>query len=207
MVQTQAPVQSRVDQLSPRRPWARVVVVLGVIAVLAVVLAAVAAAAGRPGKPRPFDQAATYDLTLPVGAGPQEVELLVIGDVTITAQCEAWSSATPGYPYGVGIVGGWGVTNNGDDPVAFVSEPGTRFSDAGQATVWLAPGESSGGGGEWVNEEFPEGNASWESFAFLDYGGTSATGILAWSARVNPGALDVVGDEFGECVLTIQAEG
>ena len=207
MAQTQPAVPSRVDQTSRRRPWARVVVGVGVVTLLAVSLVAVAAAAGRPGKPRPFDQAATYDLTLQVDAGLQEVELLVIGDVTITAQCEAASNATPGYPYGVGIVGGWGVTNNGDDPVAFVVEPGTRFSDASQATVWLAPGESTGEGGEWVNETFPEGNASWQAFAIVDHGGTSATGTLAWSARVNPGALDVDGDEFGECVLTIQAEG
>jgi hypothetical protein len=201
MAETQAAVPSRVDQGRRRRPWARVVVGVGVVALLAVSLVAVAAAAGRPGKPRPFDQAATYDLTLEVGAGPQEVELLVVGDVTFSGQCEATYYGTLGYPYGIGIGGGWGVTNNGDDPVAFVLESGT------QETVWLAPGQSFGGQGEWVNEGFPEGNASLQSFAVLDHGDTSATGAFAWSARVNPGAPDVAGDEFGECVFTIQAKG
>lgn len=124
----------------------------------------------------------------------------MVGDVTMTAQCAAVSNPATGYPYGIGIQGGWSVTNTGDDPVAFVLETGT------QETVWLASGQSFGGAGEWVNDTFPGGNASLQSFAILDHGDTSVTGMFAWSARVNPGA-SVDGDEFGECVFAVQAKG
>lgn len=195
---SQAGVTSQLGPVRRPRHWARAVVVVGVAAFVLAGVASVSAAKDKKDKSG-FEVAATHYVTAEVDGQPHEVELLEVGDVTLRVQCGAWDASESGfpYPYGVGIMGEWSVTNNGDNPISFVGPEGPP--------TWLASGESTGGGGEWVNEGFPSGdsNSGLQSFAILDHGDTSATGMWAYSARVNEGD----GDPFGECVFTVQAKG
>ena len=179
-----------------RQLWAQAGVAVGMFVLVLAGLVTVASAKDKAGPPG-VDVAATYSITANVGDGPQAIEPFVIGDLTISADCTATYYGGL-YPYGVGIGGSWTATNNGDNPIAF-------FID--DAPEWLASGEATGGAGEWVNEGFLEGNAMGYSFAILDHSGSSATGMFAWSARVNEGVANVDGDEFGECVFTLHARG
>lgn len=87
------------------------------------------------------------------------------------------------------------VRNNAPEPIA-VAVGRDQFQ-------WLASGEDEAFYvvGEVVNPETPDPKASVETFAILDEGGTSATGVFAWSARANEA------DNTGRCVFTLQMRG
>lgn len=154
-----------------------------------------------------FDEAVTYYIRAEPSSGVHETQPLEIGDVTLQANCGAYPATIPGYPYGIGIAGGIGVTNNGLNPVAVAFDAPDGVPNY-LANVWLEPGAGDPvfWAGEMVNESQSR-IAFVSSFAILDHGDTSVTGVLAFSARVNGGDPNVAGDEFGECILSVQAKG
>ena len=188
----------------------------GVLLVVIAMLGGIAWGVGSITKPTPkqrVDAVTTYYIDAQPGAGEQWVELLNVGGVVVDGYCQADyldPVEYPGYPYGMGMGGGVFVTNNTDHRVLVTW--GEDMNVPGAADyMWLAPGEKDPvfGVGQWVNEDNATdlGRGSVTTFAILNHDGASVTGTLARSAAVNPGKANVTGDEWGECVFSIQAKG
>jgi hypothetical protein len=197
---------------SGKRSAARTAVVGGVLLVVIAMLGGIAWGAANITKARRVDSVATYYVNAAPGSGEQWVQLLNLGGVVVSGYCQADYMDPvdfPGYPYGVGMGGGVFVKNNTSNRVLVTW--GDDMNVVGGTYMWLEPGQSDPvfGVGQWVNEENAAdlGRGLVSTFAILNHGAISATGILARSAAVDPGDPNVAGDEMGKCVFSIQARG
>lgn len=203
-----------VNGTTRKRRAARTTIVGGILILVIAALGGVAWGVGNITKAKRVDSVATYYVNAAPGAGEQQVQLLNLGGVLVSAYCQAdyMDPATdPGYPYGVGMGGGIFVTNNTAQRILVTAQPWGDDTINWNDYMWLAPSQSDPvfGVGQTVNEQNATdlGRGGVSTFAILSHGRLSATGTLAWSAAVNPGDPNVAGDEMGQCVFSIQAKG
>ncbi|MEX0625272.1 MAG: hypothetical protein WD402_01875 [Chloroflexota bacterium] len=113
-----------------------------------------------------------------------------VGQATISESCSADYDPVSGH---IRITQIGRITNHGPGPIGIVSASGIE---------WLEEGQTTGGGGETVNEEnYPGPVGGLQIIGILKEGGPSAIGSQATSARVNPDAGTAI------CVLSLHVQG
>jgi hypothetical protein len=179
------------------RSWSRRSVVIGAAAALCVgVVSGVAWARSTVDKERGTQAAATYSVTVAPGENAA-VQWPGLGDVALGSECFAQEDVEAG-TWGVGMKA-LTVTNNGANPVAVATGP---WQDPPNH-VWLESGEEEAffAVGEVHNDQTPEPGAGVGTVGIIDQGGTSATGLIAFTARFDTSA------HTGTCTFSFQWRG
>lgn len=162
---------------------------------------------------RPFQYAATFQVTAPLNGDVVEVPWPTFGNgrITFHSNCgAAFHPASEGVPAYNGVAGlTLGVRNESADRIG-IAASGSDAPPGG--FFWLQPKGTPPpeygfsdfypfGVGELVNDVQPDGVGGTYTVAILDQGGTSASGTFAWAASFD------TANNVGRCTFSLQLKG